>query len=627
MAGGLVVTGGSGFVGRQVLDVLGRRGIENVHCFAHHSSLPGVPPTWTISHGSIDQWDGAHVGNGYTILHLARLADASAASLRAVNDHGARRVAEVAIERRARVVALSSAEVYGPGPHRRADPAELEVAPRGLVGETIAAGDRALLTAGATLLRPHLVYGPGDLGLGLRMVSLADAVGLVDGGRAEHTAIHVMSLAEIIVTLALSVDPPDGVLVVGEDRPQTVESLVSRLAPATAGRASITLAEALDHPAGRGDPRWRADLRRITTENTFDVGRFLEWTRARGDTTTGPSSLAGERSSTDDEVAHDVAVRVLGEAASVPDQLVVGILAALAEVHARLGSDVGATQGLVSPYAVGRERAAQDVPPAFSIEAARSLFDVALPRLVGLYPQHRPYDVASCLHQVILRRVTAASISYVDTLLERVSRANQEERSRAAREMHDVVAHEIGIGVIFLELRLLEREGLPPDVREELASIQERLRVATDHVRSIASNLRDVVGDRTLTQALEDYVGAVTPPGMDVDVRVELGDIALPTFVVEQVYLVVREAIRNAILHGYAGRLGVGVTLVGGDLIATVVDDGRGFDPGQVPAGSTGLASMQERAAAFDGRLELLSVPGLGASVSLYLPIGELAHG
>jgi signal transduction histidine kinase len=83
---------------------------------------------------------------------------------------------------------------------------------------------------------------------------------------------------------------------------------------------------------------------------------------------------------------------------------------------------------------------------------------------------------------------------------------------------------------------------------------------------------------------------------------------------------VVQEALTNARRHSGAERVSVALRRDGGDLVAEISDDGRGFDP-QSSSG-VGLSSMRERAAALGGRLEVESEPGHGTAVRLRVPHG-----
>jgi signal transduction histidine kinase len=95
----------------------------------------------------------------------------------------------------------------------------------------------------------------------------------------------------------------------------------------------------------------------------------------------------------------------------------------------------------------------------------------------------------------------------------------------------------------------------------------------------------------------------------------------LPAEIETAVYRIVQEAAANAVRHGGAGRVDVTVVTRPDVVIATVEDDGCGFDPAAVAAGRLGLAGMRERAGLFNGRLQIESTRGRGATVTVELPI------
>ncbi len=93
----------------------------------------------------------------------------------------------------------------------------------------------------------------------------------------------------------------------------------------------------------------------------------------------------------------------------------------------------------------------------------------------------------------------------------------------------------------------------------------------------------------------------------------------------EHVYRLVLEAMNNSLKHSGARSCEVDVALdASGDrLRIRVHDDGRGFDPGSVPAGHLGQTTMRDRATAVGGRLEVRSAPGAGCTVTLTLPVAR----
>jgi signal transduction histidine kinase len=337
-----------------------------------------------------------------------------------------------------------------------------------------------------------------------------------------------------------------------------------------------------------------------------------------------------------DERDAAVVARFVAEVAEVAPRLsgggarleVLGARAAavLEVAHARLGG-VPAPSGPTDSQDVGAARARTGVHPAESLRAAGVLFRQALPCLVEQHRDVPAEQVALVLHEVIDELVVPAAVSYVDVLLARISDANRDERRRVARDLHDHTSHGIGAAmqVVDLVLHLIET-GQPADVTRLRATRQMLLETLND-VRGLATRLRDVVGERSLGHALQEYLDLTAPVGLEVTLTEE-GEAAqpLPSHVKEESYLIVREAVRNSLVHAHgATRLDVAIVVAGGHLQATVADDGAGFDPDAVDTTRTvGLASLRERAEGLGGNVVLQAGPG-GVRLALIVPLTSAA--
>jgi len=202
----------------------------------------------------------------------------------------------------------------------------------------------------------------------------------------------------------------------------------------------------------------------------------------------------------------------------------------------------------------------------------------------------------------------------------RIYEARLDERRRIARELHDRLGEVLTVGLRQLDLeeilgqevqRQETREGQSEIAREVLVEAMRRLRVVT-------SGLRDEPVT-SFEKALADFLNRVCA---DADVHlVVLGDetwAAAET--IDEAFLIVREALRNALTHGAPQSVVVGVEVTRRELRAWVDDDGKGFacgDDAESPAVGTGLATMRERARLLGGTLAIVSKPGHGTSVEL----------
>lgn len=198
------------------------------------------------------------------------------------------------------------------------------------------------------------------------------------------------------------------------------------------------------------------------------------------------------------------------------------------------------------------------------------------------------------------------------------------ERRRIARELHDRLGEVLTVGLRQLDLEEIlgqeVREGQSAIAREVLVEAMRRLRLVT-------SGLRDEPVT-SFEKALADFLNRVCA---DADVHlVVLGDETwAPAEIIDEAFLIVREALRNALTHGAPQSVVVGVEVTRRELRAWVDDDGRGFacgDDAESPAAGTGLATMRERARLLGGTLAIVSKPGHGTSVELNVPLPGHRH-
>jgi signal transduction histidine kinase len=273
---------------------------------------------------------------------------------------------------------------------------------------------------------------------------------------------------------------------------------------------------------------------------------------------------------------------------------------------------------------IGATRASRGVHPTESLRAVAELFEVALPVIVTERLGESPDSVAAVdaaidLHRTMMDRVIRASVPYVDYLLGKVSSSHREERNRLARELHDRAAHAVGVGLQSLELHRVYAAADPDRAGEKLDAAWQALHEAMQTIREMAGELRESVGVGGLPRAILSYLQANAPPDLDVGFSVE-GDLSrLPADVSDELYLVLREAVRNALLHGRARSVRVRLAADGGELRAEVADDGIGFDPRT--AAGVGVASMGERMQLLGGTLTVTSAPGRGTGVQTRLPL------
>lgn len=278
-----------------------------------------------------------------------------------------------------------------------------------------------------------------------------------------------------------------------------------------------------------------------------------------------------------------------------------------------------------APVADGADRAQWGIDWAHSLRAGTTLFEVMLP--IVLRELAPPNDAAATrisvvLHQAVLARVVRGSLVHMTFLTDHILTSRQDERRRMARELHDRVLHGMGLALQGIDLHRYHAEASPVLARAKLDKAVDLLRQVVHTVQYFSSELRRSVGEGGLERALRSYLEAHAEPSVHVVFRTR-GDLsALPAAISEEVYLVTREAARNALRHAMPSRLAVTVEVTDRAVCASVTDDGRGFATGSVQAGG-GLSSMRERVLLLRGQLSLSSAPGNGTRVDVRVPLGE----
>jgi PAS domain S-box-containing protein len=212
--------------------------------------------------------------------------------------------------------------------------------------------------------------------------------------------------------------------------------------------------------------------------------------------------------------------------------------------------------------------------------------------------------------------------------IELTALAEAAERERISRELHDRVAHRMGVVHQSLELFAALREGSPERAAEKLDLARRNTRQALDQTRNLSVELKSLQ-EEELEGGLEAAFGKLgesyLPEGMEMDVTFSGEESALPDPVGMQVYLAMREAIRNAVKHAGCSRIGVALDVGEGDVHGLVEDDGEGFDPEAVEEATlswgVGLGSMRERLEMLGGSLLVDSEPGAGTKVEMRVPL------
>jgi signal transduction histidine kinase len=202
----------------------------------------------------------------------------------------------------------------------------------------------------------------------------------------------------------------------------------------------------------------------------------------------------------------------------------------------------------------------------------------------------------------------------------RVVEAQEAERSRLARELHDETGQ--ALTSILLGLKPLEDALADQPARAALAELREHVVSALHDVRRLAVELRPaVLDDFGLVPALERLIDSFAEQtDIRVDFRSALGEARLPNEVETTLYRVVQESLTNIVKHANAHKVSVSLARRGSAVAAVIEDDGAGFDQRAVREEGMGLLGMRERLALLDGRLEIESRPGAGTTIVAEVP-------
>lgn len=202
-------------------------------------------------------------------------------------------------------------------------------------------------------------------------------------------------------------------------------------------------------------------------------------------------------------------------------------------------------------------------------------------------------------------------------------RAAGDERLRAARDLHDVLAHQVSLVTVHanLALRVLDKD--PERVRESLSAIKDVSRSTMLDLRAVLETLRGPSGAPFQPAAgldqLDELCARSAAAGLRVDATVDGEPRALPTAVDLAAYRIVQEAVTNVRRHSSATVATVALRYAPDALEVRVSDAGPG--PARTGSGD-GVAGMRERALTVGGSFELSSMDGGGVQVRARLPYG-----
>ncbi|MCC6764349.1 MAG: PAS domain S-box protein [Deltaproteobacteria bacterium] len=211
-------------------------------------------------------------------------------------------------------------------------------------------------------------------------------------------------------------------------------------------------------------------------------------------------------------------------------------------------------------------------------------------------------------------------------LAQRQAAVREEERKRVGFDLHDGVCQElIGVAIMVESVRSRHAAALGA-AASDLRRVAAYLNEVVEHLRILAGELRPMLlHDLGLEGSLRSLALGLGGDGTKVEAVFRTAVPRLDEATEVAIYRIAQEALANALRHAHARTVELEVAAVADRLRLTVRDDGRGFEPDHCRSAALGLLSMEERALALGGRLEVRSTPGRGTVVSLECPLGAPA--
>lgn len=233
------------------------------------------------------------------------------------------------------------------------------------------------------------------------------------------------------------------------------------------------------------------------------------------------------------------------------------------------------------------------------------------------------------VQESIMTQVGQASVfAHANHLLNKVHETQVEERKRFSRELHDRVAHSIAIINQNLELYEFLRERDPTAAAEKMERVRKMGRDAVRTTRDMAWEMREMESFEELSILLENLLNASVAPGVEYEIIAEGEESQLVPRVRSQLYLILREGIRNAVTHSGSKKVEVTLDVSPEEVRVGVTDYGDGFELNEnSPWNGVGIRSMKERTSLLGGTLEVSSIPGDGTRVVAHVPLEKDGRG
>jgi len=256
-------------------------------------------------------------------------------------------------------------------------------------------------------------------------------------------------------------------------------------------------------------------------------------------------------------------------------------------------------------------------------EAAKAISTGDLRRSVRVRSRDEIGDLGQAFNRMTenLRQKEAMRLE----LLQKVIHAQEEERKRVARELHDETSQ--SLASLMIALKVIESAQSHQEVQEHCAALRTLIAQTLENVHRLALELRPrLLDDLGLEAALKNYIDDyVSQFRLHVNLQtIGLGQERVPPEIEIVLYRIIQESLTNTARHAQAHTVSILLQRRPASILALVEDDGCGFDLLQAldgPSNHLGIFGMQERAQLVGGRLAIESSPGHGTTVMVEIPL------
>ena len=199
--------------------------------------------------------------------------------------------------------------------------------------------------------------------------------------------------------------------------------------------------------------------------------------------------------------------------------------------------------------------------------------------------------------------------------------AQTQERNRLARELHDTLAHTLSSSSVQLEAIKALFDRNPAEAKKMLSQTLENTKSGLAETRRALVDLRSSELEAYgLTQALKNLVSsAADRAGFATEFHLEKELDMLPEDITHCLYRCTQEAVENTLRHANAQKVTVNLMAEGDEVLLSIRDDGKGFEPQELGKGNLGIRGMRERVEMLGGTLEIKSAKKLGTEIKVTL--------